>query len=86
MNRVLNRSLFRGCGKLSFAVYLNHALIQRFLYAVCFTRLERLGISLNDYQRGVVYGVILTAYSVFTLYLVEKLKNNFTERSKAAVR
>lgn len=86
MNRVLNRSLFRGCGKLSFAVYLNHALIQRFLYAVCFTRLEGLGITLNDYQRGVVYGVILTAYSVFTLYLVERLKNNYTERSKAAVR
>lgn len=86
INAVLNRRIFRGCGKMSYAVYLNHALIQRFLYAVFFTRLEGLGVSLNDYQRGAVYWVVLTAYSVFTLFLVEKLKNFFAGKSKAAVR
>lgn len=86
INALLNHRCFRFCGKLSYAVYLNHALIQRFFYAVFFTRLEGLGLALSDLQKGAVYGLALTIYSIFTLFLVGKLQAFFKSKTKAAVR
>ena len=73
LNAVFNRSIFRHCGKLSYAIYLNHALIARFVLARLIPRAQAMGLSLAQWQEGAVYFVLLTVYSVFTLWLVEKI-------------
>ncbi len=74
ISRFFSHSCFRWCGNYSYAIYLNHALIQRVSYALVFPRLERLGLPLNTWQQGVVYFVLLSGYSVLTLWLVGKGK------------
>ncbi len=75
INRLLNHSCLGWCGNYSYAIYLNHALIQRFSYALVFPRLERMGLPLSTWQQGAVYFALLSVYSVFTLWLVGKGKN-----------
>ena len=71
INRLLNRKLFRHCGNYSYAIYLNHALIARFLQAMVFPRLENWGISCPVWAQMAVYFMLLSAYSIVTLFLVE---------------
>lgn len=78
INAVLNKKLFRHCGKLSYAIYLNHALIARFTQAVL---LPRLG--LGSIQENLLYFVLLTAYSIFTMVLVEKWTARRTKKATA---
>lgn len=67
LNLLLNRRIFRHCGKLSYAVYLNHALIERITCARLFPNVRPLG------ARGLlVYFLLLTGYSVVTMLLVER--------------
>lgn len=68
LNRLLNRPLFRHCGKLSLSIYVNHALICRFIHGFLSTRLI-----LTQPQQNLFYFAVLTVYSIFTLALVEKL-------------
>lgn len=68
LNKLLNRPVFRHTGKLSLSIYVNHALICRFTNGFLLPRL-----SLSPMMAALVYFVILTVYSVFTLCLVEKL-------------
>lgn len=67
INTLLNRNVFRHCGKLSYAIYLNHALIARFTQAVLFPRLE-----LGSTMENLLYFALLTLYSAFTMVLVDK--------------
>lgn len=69
LNKLLNHRIFRYCGSLSYAVYLNHALIARYLQARVFSR-----IAAPVWQQNLVYFILLTAYSALTLFLVEKWK------------
>lgn len=78
LNALLNRHCFRHAGKLSLSIYLNHALICRLLNGFLFPRLERFGVSQS--LKNLAYFVILTAYSVFTLVLVEKLHSLWKHR------
>lgn len=68
LNRLLNRSLFRHAGKLSLSIYVNHALICRFTQGFLSSRL-----ALSQVQNALLYFLLLTAYSVFTLVLVETI-------------
>lgn len=68
LNRLLNRRLFRHAGKLSLSIYVNHALICRFIQGFLSSRL-----TLPHLQNCLLYFALLTGYSVFTLILVEKL-------------
>lgn len=77
LNRLLNRSLFRHAGKLSLSIYVNHALICRFLQGFLSSR-----ISLTQPLQNLLYFVMLTAYSVFTLVLVEKLHTLYKRTRK----
>ena len=69
INAVLNKKAFRNFGNFSYAIYLNHALIARIVEAVLMPRL-----SLARWQENLLYFVLLTAYSVVTLTLVETWK------------
>ncbi len=70
INKLLNRRIFRHCGKFSYAVYLNHALIARFVQARITLR-----YALAAWMGNLLYFVLLTVYSVLTLYLVERWSN-----------
>jgi len=83
INLLLNRKIFRSFGKLSYAVYLNHALIQRITFARIVPRIHSMGLEFPMWQQAGVYFVLLTAYSVITMLLVDKLCAHF--RKKATV-
>lgn len=83
VNAVLNRRIFRNFGKFSYAVYLNHALVARFVQARLIPGAQARGIGLTQWQSGGIFFVLLTVYSVLTLFLVETWKNK--RRNKAAV-
>lgn len=67
INRLFNHRCFRHCGKLSYAIYLNQALIERFVCAQLFPHQE-LGNMGN-----MVFFLLLTLYSVITMVLVDRL-------------
>ena len=67
LNKLLNRPLFRRCGKLSYSIYVNHALICRFTNGFLFSRLPQL----NTWQRDGIYFVLLTGFSILALWLVD---------------
>ena len=68
INVLLNHKCMRSFGKLSYAVYLNHALIERFTKARLFPHVQGYGI-----RECLTYFLLLTVYSIFTMVLVEKL-------------
>lgn len=80
INALLNRKIFRHFGNFSIAIYLNHALISRFLQARVFLPLENSGAGVPKWQQNIVYFVLLTVYSVITLFLVEKWKAHRTAK------
>lgn len=71
INAALNHRVFRFCGKLSYGVYLNHALVQQLLWLELFPRLK---VSLSSALQGVIYAAVLTAFSALTLLLVDKIQ------------
>ncbi len=83
INLLLNHKCFHWCGSFSYALYLNHALVQRFSYARVFPGLEARGVLLTNGQRGLVYFVLLTIYSAFTLWVVGKIKAYFFTRNNS---
>ena len=81
INALVNRRCFRHFGNLSYAVFLNHALIARFLQARFFPKLLSRGLELAQWQQLAVYFVLLTGYSVVTMYLVERWKARRKEKA-----
>jgi len=78
LNRLLNHACFRHAGKLSLSIYLNHALICRFLHGFLLHRIT--GLGLTHFHTCILYFLLLTAYSIFTLVLVEKLHALWKQR------
>ena len=74
INRLFNHRIFRFSGELSLAVYMNHALISRFLLARVYIPLENAGTPAPLWQKNTVYFLLLTACSVVTMTLVDKWK------------
>lgn len=83
INAVLNQRIFRNFGKFSYAVYLNHALVARFVQARLIPGAQARGIGLTQWQCSGIFFALLTVYSVLTLFLVEAWKNK--RRNKAIV-
>lgn len=75
INRLLNRELFRGCGTLSIAVYLNHALFERIVKALILPRLEGMGIKLPSAAIELGYLAMVILYSLCTIRLVRAWQN-----------
>ena len=73
-NRVFNRKIFRRFGEFSYAIYLNHALIISLLRKLGFPVIHRvIGKELPGDLQAAIYLVILTVYSVVTLWLVNRI-------------
>lgn len=75
INVLLNHRWMRSFGKLSYAVYLNHALIERFTKARVFPYVQTYGV-----REYLTYFLLLTVYSIFTMIFVEKLTQRIQAR------
>ena len=71
LNKLLDRKLFRHCGKLSLSIYVNHALICRITQGFLFHRLEARGILTGKAEQTLFYLVLLTLYSIATMTIIE---------------
>lgn len=78
LNRVFDRPCFRWCGRLSYAVFLNHTLISRILWALIVPRVEARMV-FPVWAIAELYFVMLTGYSIVTMLLVDR----WTCRAKA---
>lgn len=76
LNKLLNYRIFRHCGGLSMAVYMNHALIARFLEARVYLPLESAGTPAPLWQKNLTYFVLLTVCSAITLWLTQVWKRH----------
>lgn len=82
LNRIFSHKAFSLCGKLSYAVYLNHALVARILWALILPRL-----SLPTWAAALLFFVMVTGYSLLTVPLVDWLTEKYRQKKlqKAAV-
>lgn len=80
LSRIFNHRCFRHCGKLSYAIYLNQALVERFVCARLFPHQE-LGLKGN-----LVFFLLLTLYSMATMIFVDKLMLWLRSRRKQTVK
>lgn len=78
LNRLFDHKCFRWCGKLSYAIFLNHVLIARILWALIVPRVEA-RMAFPIWAIGSLYFVMLTGYSIVTMLLVDR----WTSRTKA---
>lgn len=67
LNRLLNRPIFKHCGKLSLSIYVNHALIARILEARLYHS------AMAPWMKNALYFALVTAWSILALVIVEIL-------------
>ena len=86
INKLLNRKIFKHFGQMSFAIYLNHAvvidLMKDFVFPALFGSSE---VATTDFAKHAIYLTFLTVYSIFTVYIVKKLTVLFTKKRCAKV-
>jgi len=87
INKLLNRKIFRHFGQISYAVYLNHAvvidLLKDQIFPLLFGANDSLSVSLMKHG---IFLAVLTGYSVFTIFAVNKLTERFAQKRCAAAR
>lgn len=71
LNRLLDRKCFAGCGKLSYVLYLNHALFARFYINILVNLIKRAGIEMSEGVYLLIYLVLLTGFCLCLNWLVE---------------
>ncbi len=77
INKLLNRKIFSSFGDLSYAIYLNHALI-----IGCYTYLlSVLKLNVPKWGTDIVYVIILVAYSILTMKIVNHYKKKHLQKS-----
>lgn len=71
INRVLDHRCFRRCGRLSMAVFLDHMMIARIVINPVTEAFSAMGITLQTWQTGLIYFVLMMLYSHFSSWLVD---------------
>ena len=71
INRLLNHRIFRHCGKLSLSIYVNHALICRFVGGFLSPYVDHL----SQLQKDMIFLILLTAFSAAALWFVTTLQS-----------
>ena len=84
VNKLLNRKIFKHFGQLSYAIYLNHALViyamKDFLFPAVFGSSD---VAVTDFAKHGIYLATLTVYSIFTVFAVNKLVLKFRRKRSA---
>lgn len=77
LNRIFSHSMFRGCAKMSLAVYMNHS----FILSICINQIQpRIG-NVDWNTLGVIYIIVLTVYSLITIRIVDWLTAKWSARN-----
>lgn len=76
INKVLNRPCMRHCGKLSFSIYVNHALICRFTNGF----LSHQMAGLSQLQKDLVFFLLVTVFSVFMMVAVDSIMARWAKK------
>ncbi len=85
INKLLNYKIFKSFGTLSYAVYLNHALIKYVLVEDIFPRISKLfDFQFSDSHRNIIFLVVLTIYSIITMCAVNKFVRVFPKKTPIA--
>ena len=74
LNRLLNRRCFAGCGTLSYILYLNHALLDRFYRNILMQWMAKAGIVLGEIANGAVYLVVTTVFCLCLQWLMNRVR------------
>lgn len=74
INIIFNKKEFKILGPLSYAIYLNHALIIKIFKDICYIIETRFGFLINNYLLKTIFVCVLLIYSVFTMRLVKFLE------------
>lgn len=83
VNKLLNRKIFKRFGSFSYAIYLNHALIKYVLNHI-FPRISKtFEISLTSTHKAIIFLVVLTVYSIITLWFVNKMVSVFSKKKES---
>ena len=80
INKVLNRKIFKSFGDLSYAVYLNHALIIYFVNDIYDVFMRHFNLNLDKWQLDIVFVIILLVYSIITMNIVKLLKDKVVKK------
>lgn len=75
LNKILNKEIFKGFGDLSYAIYLNHAVIILVVNYANRIIQNNLNIYLSQSIVTLIYLIVLLIYSKITLKIVSKIKN-----------
>ena len=73
LERLLGHKCFAGCAKLSFVIYLNHALIGRMYINIISKLIAKAGIMLSDTTNCIVYLTVLTAACLVLMWIVDRV-------------
>lgn len=80
INKFFNHKIFKRFGAFSYAIYLNHALIKYVLNHI-FPRISKtFEISLTSTHKAIIFLVVLTVYSIITLWFVNKMVSVFSKK------
>ena len=78
INKLFNRKMFKHFGQMSYAIFLNHAvvisLLKEQVFTVLFGASDTLSVSL---AKHIIFVAVLTVYSIFTVFIVNKLVQKY---------
>lgn len=78
INKLFNRKMFKHFGQMSYAIFLNHAVVISLLKEQVFPLLFGAGDTLSvSLAKHVIFVAVLTVYSVFTVFIVNKLVQKY---------
>ena len=78
VNKLFNRKIFRHFGQMSYAIFLNHAVVINLLKEQVFPLLFGAGDTPSvSLAKHVIFVAVLTVYSVFTVFIVNKLVQKY---------
>lgn len=72
IQRLLGHRCFAQCARLSYIIYLNHALFGRFYINIFQKLIEKLGISMGTATNSIVYLMLLTLFCLALKWIVER--------------
>ena len=73
LNRLLDHKCFAGCAKLSYVIYLEHAMLGRFYGNILQKLLEKAGIVLGEIPNCIVYFLFLTVSCILLDKLLDRI-------------
>ena len=83
LNKLFNHKIFKSFGEFSYAIYLNHAFVVYVLNNHVFNRIKMvMEVDLSQTYKNLIFLLVLTVYSVFTVILIKKFQKYRIQKKK----